>query len=527
MRVDDVLFQANRIAAANAVDEVVATFHDTRATALDARSCDMLSLRCQIMEERMAAVHTIEAQEVGTSMLQLCGRWPCLQVRRVVSEPIAPLSKATHATLGYLVLCMLGTRIFPALQGGGGGTTATPTDTDQLQVATNDSVVAHQAPSNTATRSPSDGVYQTLGRSGHIAATTANKYIETLRSIDKKIGVLRWPGGWLKALQIGRFKELTNEMHRIWTNPHTYRHKISCILSALVHCRDDLGMDSKQFSVTKEMVHDEYRSAKEAAYDKSLDNRLNKDRESRIVSDSQIDQAIDKATLELTRSMQRHDPYSMSIQMEKLWLLILRHVPAKRSDWGQCVILSHHPAKYNSERRDFNYILLPAIATEPVVLVLRDYKTKKAYGEHQEEMPLLVANEIRASLDAYPRDYLFVDVGACKDTESRDMKPFVKRSNYDRFARWVKRVSLKYFGVGATINDFRRRCVRDLADPAKHTRRERQRTAKSMLHSLQAQEFYRFVKPAAEEAPADEARKRHRKRNSQEEPKKEPKKTSL
>ena len=503
MRVDDILVHADRIAASTAIDEVVAAFQNTQSSTLDARSCDMLWLRDQIMDERMAAVRRVEGRGVDTSMLQLCGQWPSLQVRRVVAEPIAPLSNAARATLGYLTLCMLKTRAACNATQLGGNDAAVAVPADDLDRKEHQ-VTMHQASMATSSRSPSDKIYNTLGRSDKIAASTANKYIETLRSIDKKIGASRWPGGWLAALQVGRFKELTDELHRIWANPHTYRHKVSCILSAIVNCRDDMGMNSKQYSAAREFVHDEYRRAKVAANEKSLDNRLTKDREKRIVSDHQIDQAIDRATLELAEANKRDSQYCMRTHMERLWLLILRHVPAKRSDWGQCVVLSHHPTKdvakdNTARRRDFNYILVPASESEPIVLVLRDYKTKRAYGEHQEEMPPSVSGEIRASMKLYPRDYLFVDVGRCKDKNSKDCKPFVKRSNYDRFARWVKKVSLKYFDVGATINDFRRRCVRDLADPIKHTRRECQRTAKSMLHSLQAQEFYRFVRPNSED----------------------------
>ena len=495
MHTDDVLSHAARIESSLSIDKVVAMFHDDKPVTTDDRSHNLLLLRAQIMTERGAAVHQVEALE-DAAMMQLCGKWPSLRVRMVVTEPVAPLSDASHATLGYLILCMLGTNVRSRTWSGGDGV-----------VATNDVAIQTSVPSvrphydvvrpvyrESAVSSSSDKVYDTLRRSGAIAATTANKYIETLRTIDNKTRVSRWPGGWLAALRDGRFAELTGELHRTWPNPHTYRHKISCILSALVHCRDDLEMDDRQYNSARECVYAEYRRAKATAYEKSLDNRMDKDRESKMVSDRQIDKAVKKATSDLILSKKRRDPSAVSVQMEKLWLLILRHVPAKRSDWGQCVVLDHHPPNEHASGRDFNYVLVPRSMTESVVLVLRDYKTKKAYGEYREDMPPPVAKEIRDSLEAYPRDYLFVDVGECRAKDLRDPKPFVKRPNYDRFARWVKGVSLRYFGVGATINDFRRRCVRDLADPSVRTRRERQDTAKSMLHSLQAQEFYRFVK---------------------------------
>ena len=544
MRTDDVVTCASRAQASDALESVIAEFHprhnedagpDAGAphpSPSHASRADRVALQwARIMDERASMASELEGVRAGAvSFKTRLAKWPRLQMRTYIADEVDHVSHAGRAAVGYLLMCACARATLPAhtmgpsaraggasaLARGGSPDRANEAHVDvprvdgpevRVEVATPATNPLAQA--RTPARTAADPVYDELGSHAPIAKTTSEKYIETLRTIDRKTDIVRRTGGWLEALRAGKFSDLVAELKSTWSNPHTYRHKISCLLGAIVHCGGAMGMSPDGYEAARAFVEQEHRDAKAAVYEKDLDNRLDKARQKRIITRAQIKSAIRKASEQLAKAQKKGDPRAMVLQQEKLWLLVLLHVPAKRSDWGRCVVLDRHPAadediaptkrtksdQGQQPQRDFNYIHVPEDPKADVVLVLRDYKTSKTYGEHKEVMPKEVAREIRASLKAYPRDFLFVDIGDEGGSQADHLKPFVKRTNYDRFARWVKKVSLKYFGIGATINDFRRRCVRDLADPSTQTRRERQETAKSMLHSLQSQELYRFVSP--------------------------------
>ena len=526
MHVDDIVSSADRTAADRSLDKMVAEICG------DSRSCEganVLDLRNTIMEERAEAVRTVERAH-GMDMFRLCKQWPHLRVRSAFLPDPGPMSDAARVLVGFIALALAHTPrhvrandpVDAQVSQHGGKRSSRRNRRSKKnrhgKRARSATLVTTSAETVHVPRTPADDVYDDILQAEGIRNTSANKYVAVLRSIDNSLKRgAHSQGGWWEHIKQNRTPDLLRHMKKTWQNPCTYRNKIGAVLAALTHARDRLGIHDSRYCAARQEVERECVRANTVVNDARLDNELTSERAKRMLTSKQLSKGIKRATRDVERT--RREPNAMRAHLARLWLIVSKNVLAKRSDWGNCRVRSHRPRDSEAiitqanavgeevvqRTRQPNYIVVPTNPRKHVVLVLRDYKTFSYHGQYDEKLPHVVAKEIRASLKKYPREYLFVDVRAQGD--HLEAPPFVKTANHDRFARWVKSVNLKYCKVGATINDLRRACVRDHANPVESTRRERKRTADAMLHTLQSQEMYRFVPPKKKHRSR---RRRHR-----------------
>lgn len=168
---------------------------------------------------------------------------------------------------------------------------------------------------------------------------------------------------------------------------------------------------------------------------------------------------------------------SLGSTLERLWLTICANVAPKRADWGNVRVVKSEQMVDPAEN---------AIAVTPskIVLILNRYKTHKTYSSFREELPGVVASEIRLSLKRYPRSHLLVSTQTKKSTSNAN------------FASWAKRVFRKHLGQNATLTGLRHAWINEYANPGEVTILEREKTATSMLHSSNVQaNIYFKTKP--------------------------------
>ena len=161
---------------------------------------------------------------------------------------------------------------------------------------------------------------------------------------------------------------------------------------------------------------------------------------------------------------------SLRVSQHYLLLWLLTDIPPKRLDYNALWIMKKEPV---AETKG-NYIVVPSQGT--VRLVLQEYKTSKTYDTLEEEMPSDLSDAIRASLRAYPRDYLFV---------GRDGKATTQHT----FGMWVKTVFLEHLGKATTMNAIRHSYITEHAR-GDHTYGEQAELARRMGHNTDQQMQY-------------------------------------
>jgi hypothetical protein len=191
---------------------------------------------------------------------------------------------------------------------------------------------------------------------------------------------------------------------------------------------------------------------------------------------SELDEPIAKARADVSRggpSSRSTAPWTENQQL--LWLVIAKNVPPHRRDYGAMRIVRTLREVIDGE----NAMVVPRSGA--ATLVLGNYKTVKHYKRFEQRMPAEVSDEIRRSLHALPRKYLFV---------KRDMQPM----GDEYFGFWARNAFEKYLGKPVTVNSLRRAWVTWISNPEnKLTIAEREQYAKEMNHSLDMQ-FMRYTR---------------------------------
>jgi len=120
--------------------------------------------------------------------------------------------------------------------------------------------------------------------------------------------------------------------------------------------------------------------------------------------------------------------------IERLLISMYTMIPPARADYFALEVVQgeDEPASRNHLR----------IREDGMETVLRDFKTAKMYKEIRNELPACLIAEIRASLEAAPRAFLFVNANG---------KPHTRNS----FTLWARRVLSKVFGTDFTLVFFR------------------------------------------------------------------------
>jgi hypothetical protein len=173
-----------------------------------------------------------------------------------------------------------------------------------------------------------------------------------------------------------------------------------------------------------------------------------------------------------------------------LLLAMYTFVEPVRQDYGNVKILYAEPMPSEAESVP-NYIVLDRSDKKVATLAISEYKTAKIYGVHKRHLPKELVAVIWKTLDARPREFLFVD--------SRDL-PFEKRNS---FSKWTNRTLAQIFGKRVTINTFRHSFISNL-DFNSRTPGEIMRSAKMMGHSIGQQQLYRRLPSPERAAPKRE-----------------------
>jgi hypothetical protein len=137
----------------------------------------------------------------------------------------------------------------------------------------------------------------------------------------------------------------------------------------------------------------------------------------------ELDGAIANARADVERGIPEsaHTAPWTKVQ-QLLWLVIAWNVPPYRRDYGKMRIVR----SLEDVRGDENAMVVPRGKKSAATLCLNEYKTARHYERFTQRMPEVVTAEIRASLKALPRNYLFV---------KRDMEPM----GDEYFGFWVRK----------------------------------------------------------------------------------------
>lgn len=167
---------------------------------------------------------------------------------------------------------------------------------------------------------------------------------------------------------------------------------------------------------------------------------------------------------------EREDPDSASTLLLSMYTLM----EPMRQDYGH-VRISY---KGGSEPEDENFCVLDKKDRSSGSLVLVKYKTAKSYGEFRRELPEALVELVWKTLDARPREYLFVGV---------DGGPMSKSA----YTKWSIRTLERLFdGRRVTVNVLRHSFISGM-DYNTKTPGEIIQTSKLMGHSAGQQQLYR------------------------------------
>lgn len=156
--------------------------------------------------------------------------------------------------------------------------------------------------------------------------------------------------------------------------------------------------------------------------------------------------------------------------MTYVLLVMCTDIPPKRADYNDLKMVSVEPFKGN-------YIFMHA--DNKMELVMHEYKTQRDVA-YREILPKQVSRDIAASLDAFPRRYLFSgNDGGC-------MTP-------SAYSQWVIRRFKALFGKGVGLSSLRHIYITDLYQ-RDASKAEKEEVKKSMQHSVAMQKTYVVMK---------------------------------
>jgi hypothetical protein len=162
--------------------------------------------------------------------------------------------------------------------------------------------------------------------------------------------------------------------------------------------------------------------------------------------------------------------------MEHLLILMMIDMPPKRADFGALRVRKSRP--HDKHDKHGNYVVVPPRGD--VTLVLNDYKTSKSHGELSETIPKSVADAMRESLKAFPRDYVFIGRNKLEMSAAA-------------YAEFVKATFKKHTGKVAGVTALRRAYITQTCDNKTMTLSQLEEIAQSMGHTITEQGRYNVV----------------------------------
>lgn len=152
--------------------------------------------------------------------------------------------------------------------------------------------------------------------------------------------------------------------------------------------------------------------------------------------------------------------------MTYLLLVMCTDVPPKRADYNDLKMTS-------KDLHKGNYIVIHA--DNKLELVMHEYKTAKDVA-YREFLPKQVSRDIVASLDAFPRTYLFAGADGGPMTPSA-------------YSQFVIRRFKHLFDKGVGLSSLRHMYISDMYEKGA-TKARKEAVAASMQHSVQMQQTY-------------------------------------
>lgn len=149
-----------------------------------------------------------------------------------------------------------------------------------------------------------------------------------------------------------------------------------------------------------------------------------------------------------------------------------------RCDFGNVKLFTAPP----TDKYDNNYIVL----NEQPMLCLNQFKTQGIYNQLNINLPPLLVEQINASLQQRPRDFLFTTMYN---------QPYNSSNSFDKWAN--DKLKKIFKNQGFCLSMFRHIVISDpQLDIVNKTRSERKEIAHEMGHSLNTQDMYRWIEPS-------------------------------
>lgn len=185
---------------------------------------------------------------------------------------------------------------------------------------------------------------------------------------------------------------------------------------------------------------------------------------------------------------------------DRLLLSFYTYLPPLRCDFNRLRVYDAEPAADapGAPGAELNYIVLPRRASGAAnasTLVLGEFKTRAHHDAPlRKELPEALTEQLRLSLHAQPRDWVFTD---------RKGRPYSAMS----YTKWTSRTLARLFGRPLTVSLIRHSFINTL-DMNTLTVAEKERIARDMAHTVAMQDRYRLIfrdgaEPAAA-APAND-----------------------
>ena len=253
-------------------------------------------------------------------------------------------------------------------------------------------------------------------------------------------------------------------LQKKYSSPTTRKSIVTAVMSVFSHSPDFAKKHNKAWDTWKTR----HRNLVQIETSIRDDNRATDDMKDTlpIIADVRVKAAELKKKTGLSKSQD---------SMDHLLLTMMVDMPPKRADFGDLQVLFTEPKNTGG-----NYVVVPKKVSEPVTLVMNEYKTAKRKGTFREEIPKSVAADLRKSLKDFPRKYVFVG----RDNDNMTA---------NAYSEYVKRAFFKHTGKASGVNALRHAYITQECNPGKRTIAELKQIAESMNHSVVMQATYHVV----------------------------------
>lgn len=290
--------------------------------------------------------------------------------------------------------------------------------------------------------------------------TKLNEWISFMPKLYQSLGcIIMFPDMAMKALH-SNLKVNTN------TNRHIY---IVAVMSFIKNKKHEFNhLSQEQYYTIRVKWIDINNDNEQPIIERRLENKP---------TDKQ--QAKGGHLLTFTEIVTKRDELPVG-SSERLLLCMYTMIPPVRADYFATQIV-----KGNDTPTEKNYIRI--IAPDNIECIITDFKTAKTYKQITHKFPSELISEFNASLEKYPRQYLFTNTKG---------EPHTRNS----FVLWTRRHLTKLFGTDFTLVFFRHAFITDFIMnriTPQTTDAEIKEISDKMGHSPEMFRGYKWIKNGA------------------------------